>query len=68
MERTGAEARPQGNLMHLLWEFQACLAEGHTLRVGSPGWHLTLPTPVRRVKLGAIGAGATCCAADPLLT
>lgn len=27
--------------------FQACLAEGHSLRVGSPGWHLTLSTPGR---------------------
>lgn len=42
MEQTGAGTRPRGNLM--LWEFRACLAEGHTLRVGIPGWHLTLLT------------------------
>lgn len=45
MEQTGAGTRPQGSLVLLLWEFQACLAEGHSLRVGSAGWHLTLPTP-----------------------
>lgn len=45
MEQTGGRTRRrQGNLLHFLWDFQACLAEVHTLRVGLLGWCVTFPT------------------------
>lgn len=42
--------RTRGDLLHFLWEFQACFAEVHTPKVGLSGQRVTLST-LRRKQL-----------------